>query len=242
MIEAVPFFNLDNYTVVSTRSVTLSRSFNREYTRIGQDDSYYYIMERDSSDNKKLYLNIVSKTDFSLTTQTIELVTETLARIQGRKNTCNNGIVSNGFIYWVSAADQKTFVRINIQTPADTIRLTSYMTGNINETTQPISRTAGLILGRNFLINGDYVYPVTPRGGRADANDLPIDSMALFKNGPLAVQSGTYYDTATYMYFTVGGVLYLPHLLTVNNLQNPVVKQENRTMRVEYTLTLTGGS
>ena len=151
--------------------------------------------------------------------------------------------MSGGFIYWVSGSDAKTFVRINIQTPADTTVLTSYLTGNISFAMQPVTRTAGLVLGRNYLINGDYVYPVAARERRTDDNNLPTcESDALYKNGPMIVQSGSLYDDATYNYFSRGGVLYLPALLSINNLQNPVTKSNNRTMRVEYLLTLTGGN
>ena len=246
LIEAVPFSDTDNYTVVSTRTATLSRSFTAEYFMIGQDDSYYYVMERDSSTNTKLYVNIISKSDMSVSAQTIDISGATLARPQMRMNMVNNGIVSGGYIYWPSAADAKTFVRINIQTPADTDVLTSYLTGNLDFHTQPISRTSGLILGRNFLINGDYVYPVTNRSGRsADSNRYDNyesnDSSAIFNKSPLIVQDATAYNDATYNYISNGGVLYLPALYSINNLSQPVTKTEQRTMRCEYTLTVVSG-
>ena len=153
--------------------------------------------------------------------------------------------MSGGFVYWVSGSDAKTFVRINIQTPADTTVLSSFLTGAISYEMQPVTRTAGLVLGRNFLINGDFVYPVAARGMRTDDTRLPdCESDALYKNGPMIVQSGTWYTSSSinYEFYSRGGVLYLPALLSINNLQNPVTKQNNRTMRVEYLLTLTGGN
>lgn len=245
LCEGITMNDPNNFTVISTRTATLSRSFNWEYSQIGQDDNYYYVMERDSSTNTRLYLNIVSKSDFSVTAQTIDITGATLARAQIRKNQVNNGIVSGGFIYWVSGAGEKTFVRINIQTPADTTVLSSFLTGAISYEMQPVTRTAGLVLGRNFLINGDYVYPVAARGMRTDDTRLPdCESDALYKNGPMIVQSGTWYTSSSinYEFYSRGGVLYLPALLSINNLQNPVTKQNNRTMRVEYLLTLSGGN
>lgn len=243
LIEDIAFNDTDNFTVVSSRTATLSRSFDWEYSQIGQDDSYYYIMERDSSTATRLYLNIVSKADFTVTASTIDISGATLARQQGRKNMVNNGIVSGGYIYWVSGSDAKNFVRINIQTPADTDLLTSYMTGNISLRDQPITKTSGLILGRNFLINGDYVYPVADRANRPGDNDRgdENDGLAHFNNSPLLVQTATLYTDPTYIYASNGGVLYLPALLTINNLSQPVVKTENRTCRVEYTLTIASG-
>ena len=242
LIEPVVFNAADNYTVVSTRSATLSRSFNREYTSIGQDSANYYIMERDASTSTRLYLEIVSKSDFSVTSQTIDISGATLARQQGRKNQCNNGIVSNGFIYWVSGSDAKTFVRIDIQTPANTDVLTSSLTGNISMAAQPISGSNGLILGYNYLINGDFVYPVARRDWRSGDNYATIDSMSLYKNSPMVNQMSSTYDDAGYNIFSVGPCLYLPYLASVNNLSQPITKTINRTMRVEYLLTLTGGN
>lgn len=241
LIESVPKTSEDNYTVVSTRSATLSRSFNRAYSQIGHDDNYYYVMERDSSIASRLYVEMVAKSDFAVTSMTIDISGATLARTQVERNAVNNGIISGGYIYWVSGSDAKTFVRINIQTPADTEVLTSYLTGNININAQPISKMAGLVLGKNYLINGDYVYPVAVRGDR-DGNYESMDAMAQFKNSPLIVQNSLLSNDASWNYYTDGPVMYLPALLTINNLSQPVTKTSNRTCRVEYTLTLTGGN
>ena len=200
-------------------------------------------MERDSSSNTKLYVNLIAKSDFTVTALTIDISGATLGRPQLRKNSVNNGIVSGGYIYWVSGADAKTFVRINIQTPADTDVLTSYLTGNISFNDQPITKSAGLVIGRNFLINGDYVYPVEARTNRSGDNNQgsEYDGLAHFNNSPLLVQTATEHADTTYLKVSNGGVLYLPALLTINNLSQPVTKTENRTCRVEYTLTIASG-
>lgn len=242
LIEGIAKANEDNYTVVSTRSATLSRSYNWEYSLIGQDDSYYYIMERDSSTASRLYVNIVAKSDFSVNSMTIDLSGATLARTLVRKNCVNNGIISGGYIYWVSGSDSKTFVRINIQTPADTEVLTSYLSANIDLNAQPITKTAGLVLGNNYLINGDYIYPVAARSKRSSENLTQEDAMAFFKNSPLICQTALVYDDAGWNHYSEGPVLYMPALLSINNLSQPVTKTSNRTCRVEYTLTLTGGN
>ena len=95
----------------------------------------------------------------------------------------------------------------------------------------------------NFLINGDYVYPVANRSNRSGDNDRgdENDGLAHFNNSPLLVQTATLYTDPTYIYASNGGVLYLPALLSINNLSQPVTKTENRTCRVEYTLTIASG-
>lgn len=242
LIEKPSIISADDFTIVSTRTATLSRSFTSGYSQIGQDDSNYYIMERDASTNTRIHLNIVSKSDFTVTSKTIDIVGATLARPQLTMSGVNNGIVSGGFIYWVSGSDAKTFVKIDIATPANVTVLTSSMSNNINLNAMPISGSDGLILGRNFLINGDNVYPVAARPSRASGEfNAGYETMARYNNGPLLYQGLSFSDTASYYYVTSGGMLYLPYLASINNLQTPVQKNINKTMRVEYTVTLSNG-
>lgn len=243
LIESPGIFDASNYTIVSSRSATLSRSFTNSYIQIGQDASNYYVMERDSADNTKLYVDIVSKTDMSVTARVITISGATLARQQMTSSRQLNGIVSNGFIYWVSGADAKTFVKINISNTADVTILTSSLSANISQNDTPFCVSSGMILGRNYFINGDYVYPVAIRAQRSNENFLnnAFDVYAMYKNSPMLFQMPASNDDATYNYLSAGGCLFLPYLASCLNLQTPVVKSSNKTMRVEYTLTSTGG-
>ena len=76
LIEGCPTNSADNYTVLSTRTATLTRSFTEGYTFVAQDDSNYYVMERDSSVATRLYVDVVDKSDMSVTNQTLN-ITET---------------------------------------------------------------------------------------------------------------------------------------------------------------------
>ena len=60
--------------------------------------------------------------------------------------------------------------------------------------------------------------------------------MAVY-DSPVFYQYGYYRHNNTYEYLSSGGVMALPYLATINNLETPVVKNNTRTMRVEYTLT-----
>lgn len=251
LIEGPAVYDDDNYTVISTRTATLSRAYTANYTVVAQDDTNYYILERDSSVNTRLYLNTVAKSDFSVTSQTIDITGTTLSRNQFVYASMYAGIVSAGYIYWVSGSDAKTFVRINISTPADVTVLTSYMSNDIIQSFQPLTKTAGLIIGANFLINGDYVYPVLPRTARSSDNTDDYNangsyriysSFASYKNGPAFYQSASYDGSTSGRRLSSGPVLYLPYLATINNLQTPVTKTQNKTCRVEYSLTTSGGS
>lgn len=239
LIEGCPTNSADNYTVLSTRTATLSRSFTEGYTMIAQDDSNYYVMERDSSVATRLYVDVVDKSDMTVTNLTLN-ITETLARPSAGNGMVNNGIVSGGFIYWVSGADSSTLVRIDMTTPANTVVLSSTVANPLNIKQQPVVLSDELIVGRNFLVNGDYIYPIASRldSDRTRTNDW-IETIAEYNETPFRFSMVNSDMGLSSRYVVSGGVL-VPYLATVNNLAgDPVVKQNNQTMRCEYTLTFT---
>ncbi|MBO7206619.1 MAG: hypothetical protein J6W10_03285, partial [Kiritimatiellae bacterium] len=137
----------------------------------------------------------------------------------------------------------KTFVRFNIDTPADVEILTTNLSSNISLDDQPVVISDGLIAGNNFLINGDTVYPVQAFSvtrpailGSITTGDLKhgYNSMARYKNSPLFVQSPTSNDNATYNRLSWGGELFLPYMASIANLSQGVDKNNNKTMRVQY--------
>lgn len=236
LIEGPALNDGDNFTILSTRTATLSRTFTSGYTMIAQDDANYYVMERDSQSATTLHVDIVSKTDMSVTTPTISIA-ENLARTATTRTQINNGIVSGGNIYWISGADAKTFVRIPITNPADAVVLTSTLTENISILSTPVSLSAGLVLGRNYIINGNNVYPVAKRttlDWYTDSNDV----IANYKNSPMKYTAPLPNQSYSTRYIVAGGLL-VPYLATVNNLQSTVQKTTNQTMRCEYTVTFT---
>ena len=235
--------NGNEYTDDSSRTATLSRSFSSNYVLIGQDTSNYYVMERDSSNASMLYIDQVSKTDMSVTSKNTTISGATLARNTNPSASMLNGIVSNGFVYWISGSDAKTFVRINLSNSADVSVLTSYLVSDVNMYQQPFVASAGLILGRNFLINGDFVYPVAlhPRRSTENFLDQTYEVMAKYKDSPMLLEMPASTNDVTYNYLSAGGCLFLPYLASCLNLQNPVVKNSQKTMRVEYLLTSIGG-
>lgn len=241
LIENPSFASPDNYTVEFTRQCTLSRSFTANYCCVGQDDSYYYVMERDASTSTRLYIDKIAKSNLTVTSSVVDLAGVTLGRPQMSFAMMNGGIVSDGFVYWVSGSNAKTFVRIDLTTPANSVELTSYLTGNLSLIDTPIVLNDGLILGRNYLINGDFVYPVAARSPR-DNEWRVNDAYAKYKNSPMLYQIGNGDPGLVAANCTTGGVLLLPYLATINNLQTPVYKTANKTLRCEYVVQLSGGN
>ena len=245
LLETYSAIDNDSFTVMEEHSATLSRSYTSGYTVIGQDDSYYYIIERDSGSTTTLYVDKVSKSDYSVTSQTISLSGVALGRPAMSAGGMNNGIVSDGFIYWVSNTNAKNFVRIDMTTPANSVELTTYMIDDLNLKMTPISGSAGLILGKNFLINGDFVYPVAIGNLRPKDTQPSIatfySSSASYKNSPLVYQMGSYEYNVSNRRMSAGPVLYLPYLATINNLQTPAQKDATKILRVEYDLFVVSG-
>ena len=236
---------MSNYRELSTRSATLSRTFDLTYTLIAQDSANYYVMERDSGNNTKLYVDVVSKSDMSVTGKTLTISGYTLERTQPGRGGAGiyGGIVSDGSVYWVSGSDAKTFIRIDINDPADVEELTSTLTDNIVYGQQAVVISDGLILGHNFLINGQRVFPVAVRAVRygTDMREYPENgfiTMASGNGGPGYFGAGYGANNLNYQYSTQGGFIVLPFLATVNNLPAPgVTKSNSKTMRLEYVLT-----
>lgn len=239
LLESGVMSPMTNYRELSSRTATLSRTFATSYTYIAQDDNNYYVMERDSGNNDKLYIDVVAKSDMSVTAKVLTISGATLARTSAVKAGAGayTGIVSGGSVYWVSGSDAKTFVRININDPADVEEITSTLTDNIAFTQMPIVINNGLVIGSNFLINGANVYPIAARAMR-ETNETGFDFMASGNGGPGIFQSGFGGDNNTYTRVTQGGFMALPYLATVNNLPAPgVTKSNSKTMRLEYVLT-----
>ena len=246
LIEGIAEKPDSEFRVVSTRSATLSRSYNRGYAQIGQDASYYYVFERDSSSANVLYYEKIAKSDMSVSSGSLTISGATLARVLSPDNTTSGGtllynaIVSDGSVYWVSGSDAKTFVRINIANQADITILDSDMTNNIQPDQMPVILGAGMVIGRNFLINGGKVYPLALRTARPSGQSGLLqgsETFAPYDGGPSFYQNSYYRHANVYEYLSSGGVLALPYMATINNLQNAVTKTNQKTMRLEYTLT-----
>lgn len=238
LLEAAPVLPVSNYRELSTRSATLSRTFTAGYTQLAQDSANYYVIERDSGNNKKLYIDVVSKTDMSVTAKEITITDDsiTLARSQVTNAMLYSGIVSNGSVYIISGSDAKKFVRINLSNAADVEELSSNMASNISLGQSAFNMNDNIVLGRNWLINGDTVYPVTPRSNRTNENIQYMDILARYGEGPHAFQRGNGNDNAVYYYTVSGGLIALPYLATVANIAE-VNKTASKAMRIEYTLT-----
>lgn len=239
LIEGPAMYGEDNFTIVSSRTATLSRTFATNYIQVAQDESNYYVMERAENSLTTLYVDVISKTDMSVTSKTITISGATLARPAMRMSCMNNGIVSDGSIYWISGSNAMTFVRINIETPADIEVLETKMNSDIVLTMQPIIQADRLICGRNFLVNDDTVYPITQFSRMSSASYDGYASAANYNGSPVFYENESLNNDETGGTIGSGGLLFLPYLATVNNTSDPIDKTANKMLRVQYTLSIT---
>jgi hypothetical protein len=112
------------------------------------------------------------------------------------------------------------------------------MADNINLNSSPVVLSDGLILGRNFLVNGDYIYPVQTRLTPEQVSGW-TETISDYNGSPLKFTMPNAFEDYSTRYVISGGVL-VPYLATVNNLSGaPVRKNSTQTMRCEYELTFT---
>ena len=238
LLEPSAVWPAANYRVVATRTATLTRSFDLRYAMLGQDDTNYYVMERDSSSATTLHVNKINKSTMAVTAQDITVSGATLSRPSLNLANWLNGIVADGYIYCVSGADSKTFVKINMSNTADVTILNTNLTSAISLDQTPFVVSSGLILGRNYLVNGDTVYPVSARSTRnGERNEtLGSDILARYGNSPSVYQGSHGNNNNTYTYHTYGCLIFNNYLGTIQNI-DPVNKTASKTMRIEYSIT-----
>ena len=87
--------NSSNYRELSSRTATLTRTFDTGYTFLAQDDDYYYVMERDAGTANKLYINEIDKSDFSVNGYALDSLGVNMARPSANNPSRYSGIVSD---------------------------------------------------------------------------------------------------------------------------------------------------
>lgn len=231
--------------VTDTHSITLSRSYDKQYAAICCDSSYLYVIEPNADAGTTLYIDKIDLSDWSVTTTTITDANMSLARVRTSKyrDYCYSVRVclSGGYLYW-QKSDKRTFYKINLSNAADISELTSTLTADIDEDFGQVEFGEGFIVGANYFINGDTVYPMTKEnvsaihGGAFPDGTKPI--VRIIKDGSQMYGWAYIYDdlyTNTIYAFVPFPRLYLG---TIQNLNSAVVKDNTKTAQIEYTITI----
>ena len=233
--------------LLDSHEVSLTGSFDKRYCAVCTDGTYIYVVQASSDGGSTLNIDKIdmqtwTATDVSVTDASLRLASERMSDYSDKNDYSNRVIVSGGRLYWAKQGGL-TFYSINLSNPADIVELTSILSSARSEVYGMTEISEGLIIGANFLINGNYVYPLS----KADRSSLISSSYSqVHENAQTRIiNCGGKFLMWTYCYdstypFTiyVGNVYPLCYLATIQNLENVVVKTSDYTMQIEYSIML----
>ena len=232
--------------LIEAHTVTLTRTFDKRYTAICTDGDYIYVIAPNSNGGNTLYIDKVSlstwtATDISISDASLSLAANNRGGYSNNNPYPNRVVVSDDYVYWPKSGNL-TFYKINLTTPADITELTSTLESQIDEVFGQVAISDGLILGANYIINGSNVYPVT----LASREFVTTSYAAVIAEAPQRlINCGDKYLAWAYGYdstypFTIyfGDGLPTCYIATIQNLDNAVTKTSDKTMQIEYTITI----
>lgn len=236
----------DTWQLVSTRTATI-RSFTANKSFAFEDANYYYVATVTSA--TAISIDKIAKSDMTVTQQNCVFADVSLY----------NGTIYNGnsfrpyafdapYLYYPNSS-RDHFYRLNISDNSDKDLLDGELStidvgrlpssSNISEQVMnPIAVNSGLILGSNYIINGNTAYNIKR------VRQIGIDSGSVGDTGALTViQKGaamwgngfhTFWATPSFRQACILNHLYLG---SIANLPEPRVKSTSLEATIEYTLT-----
>ena len=229
--------------ITDTHSVTLTRSFDAQYSAVCTDGTYIYVAQANSNGGSTLQIDKIDMTTWTATAMDITDASLSLAKDYLNSSAlrpygcANRTIVSGGSIYW-KKSDKRTFYRINLTNTADIEVLTSSLEVDIDEYDGLNEINDGLLVGKNFIINDDKVYPMTNMNQGFFESTYSVKVLTRWlKSGGKFYVCGYYND---YYNLTKWAAVGFPvvYLATIQNLNTPVTKDNTKTMQIEYSITL----
>lgn len=144
---------------------------------------------------------------------------------------------NNGYLYLPNVGNN-TFIKCNIENNADVSVLNSNITAlddRMYVGFAPINISNDFIVGSKFIINGAYLYSVPKWYNINASTTMPQSSIAAMIFNNLCLCCGE--KKPSYLKASSGVVMNPYYLATINNLSNPVTKQNSQTMKIEYSIT-----
>lgn len=237
--------------VTATHSVTLTRAYRARNSAVcyNKTAGKIYVVSAGTSAGHTLYVDAVDTTSWTATNTTITESSMNLGFFNdygGNPSACavNKVIVSDGYIY-IPDSTKRTFYKINLTNTADITLLTSTLSEDIVlEMGGMVEISEGLIYGWNFIINGNNVYP-----SQFSANNLAsaTSTRGWSYRHPVVrfLRSGAHwYEWVYELDSDYGAKFYLSsgfplcYLGTIQNLGTPVTKTSDKTMQIQYSLTI----
>lgn len=231
------------WQLVTTRTATVRGGSD---CFIFDDDSFYYIARVTSS--TALAIDKVNKSTFAVTQADVSFSGVDLLTESFHANVKNNAMriypFDGTYLYYPNSA-KTSFYKLNLSDNSDKALLGGSIdvwTGRAGtagcQFVTPTKINDGLIVGSNYIINGNNVYAIKPTKSilEATANQGYDHFLFLVRQG--ASVYGNCKQTTPSSYTTGQGcVLAHMFLSTIANLPQARDKSTSQTMRVEYTLT-----
>ena len=240
--------NVEDWQDVSSRTATLTRSFDW-HSFIFDDSDYYYVAAATSS--TQLYVDKISKSDMSVTNTTLTFSGLTLytSTFDNRAKTfCMRTFAYDGTYLYYPNGDGNKFCKLNLSNVSDVevipetieihkgIKAANHSAGE--QFISPIVISAGLILGDNYVINGGHAYTISQAkqigGGTGDDGNARFADIIKHGAGAYGMAFSSAYPTGS---AGQSAVLNSMVLTTINVLDDVVNKTSSTTMKIEYTLT-----
>lgn len=236
----------DTWQQVSVRTATI-RAFTADKTFAFEDDNYYYVATVTSATG--ISIDKIAKTDMTVTQQNCAFADVALY----------TGSVYNGqsfrpfafdypYLYYPNSS-RDHFYRLNIADNSDKDLLDGTMnaidigelpsnTSNGEQVMNPVVISSGLILGNNYIINGNGAYNIKR------VRQIGVGTGSIGTTGKLAVirKGAAMWGNALQTFWATPNfgqslILNQMYLGSIANLSEPRAKSTSLTARVEYTLT-----
>lgn len=232
--------------VVATHDVTLTRSFNARYSAIVSDSDYIYVVTAGTSaGGSTLNVDKVSKSTWTSSAADITDASLSLSNLDSGWYYADAGAVqkvalSGSYLYYPKNGNT-TLYKINLSNAADITELTSNLTAAFDlRCFGMVEISDGLILGDGFIANYDTIYPVsraTTFSTLATNKANPYEMIRIIKSGDKFYSWS--WGAPDYVEMTVYAGVVVPNIYlgTIQNI-TPVTKTNDKTMQVEYTITL----
>lgn len=230
--------------ITDTHTVQLTRSYNVNYAAVCCDDDYIYVVQSNSDGGSTLYIDKIdvltwTATDASITDASLLLSQSQLYSGSLRAaGYLNRVIVSDGYLYWPKQG-KLTYYKINLTNTADIVELTTHLEEAAKEEDGLNEINAGLIAGRNFIINGDHIYPqaeVLPSFVYSTYGISQYTTIKYLRDGNLFYCQAFYNDVYSVAIYTAKAYP-IVYLATIQNI-TPIIKTPDKTMQIEYSITL----
>ena len=232
-----------DWTQTASREATLDAGANKFFFL---DDTYYYVAWVTSATTmtiKKIARSDFTITDASITVSDVALYTgpETFASPQYLPLFAFDGT----YLYFPNS-DATKLIKIDIATPANTDYLDGTGTININgapsgtagyQRMTPIACSTGFVVGDNYIVNGDHMYPILGVSGIGATVDYYNRNCWLDVVRHGASCYGHAIGSQDSRQYGQSNVLFPYYLASINNLDNGCQKGSGQTMKVRYTLT-----